>query len=224
VNSTEVLETVTRIKICGITNLEDARAAVDYGADALGFIFVPESPRFVGAAQRMAPLSDNLPPFVARVGVCLEPSQIPVAVAARLTAIQFYSDEWPVGGGEGTDLIQAFRIEDEHSLDVIARMLKSGERSVSALLLDTYHKEKLGGSGEAFNWEIALEARARFELPIILAGGLTADNVEEAIVKVRPFAVDVSSGVEAEPGRKDHGKLKAFLQAVRRADALLGNR
>ena len=84
--------------------------------------------------------------------------------------------------------------------------------------MDAYHKDKLGGSGETFNWDLAIEAKRRFDVPIILAGGLTPDNVEEAIAKVQPYAVDVSSGVEAEPGRKDHAKLKAFLQAVRRAD------
>ena len=105
--------------------------------------------------------------------------------------------------------------------DEIAACLKVF--SPHAILLDTYHKDKLGGSGETFNWELAMEAKERFGLPLILAGGLTPENVGEAVRTVRPYAVDVSSGVEAEPGRKDHAKVKAFIQAVREADRGLSN-
>src|SRR6185437_7027858 len=134
---------------------------------------------------------------------------------ALVDAVQFY--DWQADGFIpcGLRIIPAIRVSDAGTLDsVAARRLKC-----HALLLDAYHPGKLGGSGETFNWELAVEAKRRFGKPIILAGGLTPDNVEEAIATVRPYAVDVSSGVEAEPGRKDHAKLKAFLQAVRRADA-----
>ena len=120
-------------------------------------------------------------------------------------------------------LIYACRMQDENSLETIATALRetsllNGEYLVSAILLDTYHKDKLGGAGETFNWELAVEAKRRFSLPILLAGGLTPDNIEEAIATVQPYAVDVSSGVEAEPGRKDHAKLRAFLRAVHKAN------
>ena len=212
---------MTRIKICGITNKEDARAAIDYGADALGFIFVPQTPRYVGSAIEVETLLTGLPPFVARVGVCLQPAQIPISVIDQLTTVQFYSDDWHSDWTSRKDLVQAVRVRDMESLDEIARTLESGKRRLAGLHLDAYHKDKLGGSGETFDWEVAIEAKRRFSLPLILAGGLTPENIEEAIAAVRPFAVDVSSGVEAEPGRKDHGKLKAFLQAVRRADSSL---
>jgi phosphoribosylanthranilate isomerase len=211
---------VTRIKICGITNREDARAAIDYGADALGFIFVPESPRFVGDSPNLRHILESVPPFVSRVAVCLEPSQITGAVADGFEAVQFYSPDGNTSGCLDKHLLQAFRIKDASSLDEIAAAIRNGGQQLSALLLDTYHKDKLGGSGETFNWEIAREAKARFALPLILAGGLTPENVADAVAAVRPYAVDVSSGVEAEPGRKDHAKLRAFIQAVRRADSL----
>lgn len=214
------MSNVTRIKICGITNLEDARAAVDYGADALGFIFVPESPRFVGNSPELRPIFEWFPPFVSKVAVCLEPSQIIGPMANWFEAVQFYATDWHTSGCLDKHLIQAFRVKDETSLDQIAAAVGNGGRQLSALLLDTYHKGKLGGSGETFNWEIAREAKARFDLPLILAGGLTPDNVADAVAAVRPYAVDVSSGVEVEPGRKDHAKLRTFIQAVRRTDSL----
>ena len=107
-------------------------------------------------------------------------------------------------------------MRDQASLESVPANLK-----YDGYVLDTYHQDKLGGSGETFNWDLAVEAKARFGKPIILAGGMTADNVGEAVARVRPFAVDVSSGVEAAPGRKDHAKLKAFIRAVRDADRFL---
>ena len=120
-------------------------------------------------------------------------------------------------------MVQSFRIKDAGSLDLIEEALRV--RRPQAIHLDTYHKDKMGGSGERFNWELAVEAKARFDLPLILSGGLTPDNVAEAITAIRPYAVDVSSGVEAAPGRKDPDRGRAFCQAVREADRLnlLGN-
>jgi phosphoribosylanthranilate isomerase len=207
---------MTRVKICGITNVEDARAAVDYGADALGFIFVPDTPRYIGDRADFPDALHLIPPFVNRVAVCLTPEHLPEQAIVDFDTIQFYATRWDCRLYVARRWVQAFRIRDESGLDEIAAALKKA--IPEALLLDTYHKDKLGGSGETFNWELAKEAKARFRLPILLAGGLTPENVGDAIAAVRPYAVDVSSGVEAEPGRKDHAKLKAFLRAVRRAD------
>lgn len=212
---------MTRIKICGITNLDDARAAVDYGADALGLIFVPDSPRLVGEEAGIRKLLEQIPPFTARVGVCLEPSQIPRSHLLRLSAIQYYSEVWQTDLDAGTPRIRALRVKANDTVEDLLASLRSDARLPSAVLLDTYHKEKLGGSGAAFDWRLATEACRKLDVPLILAGGLTPENVEEAIAGVRPYAVDVSSGVEADPGRKDHARLKAFIRAVRRADAAL---
>ena len=214
---------MTRVKICGITNVEDARAAVDYGADALGFIFVPDTPRYIGGDFRLTSLLADIPPFVAKVAVCMSPGQIVESPELmEFNAAQFYQEDGFMEAIGGQQWIYACRIKNESSLtEIILTEEKSRVHPLKhshALLLDTYHKDKLGGSGETFNWDLAVEAKKRFNLPIILAGGLTADNVEEAIAKVQPYAVDVSSGVEAEPGRKDHAKLRAFIRAVRRAD------
>ncbi len=212
---------MTRIKICGITNLEDARAAISYGADALGFITVPESPRFVDGPSYLR-LSKTL--WLAHAG----PFVMPVIVAKAITfeLMELYNPQCLQcyeGGLAQNDrdlrLIKAFRVRDEGSLKEIEQY----RGLVHAIFLDSYHKDKLGGAGETFNWELAVEAKKRTDKPIILAGGLTPENVQEAIAKVRPYAVDVSSGVEAEPGRKDHSKLKAFVRAVREYDLKYGD-
>ena len=227
---------MTRVKICGITNKEDARAAVDYGADALGFVLIQESPRFIDLMAASEIMYD-LPPFTQTVGllnICKDDAEDIFHYgdmfhrASGLLAIQFYSGNCSRIVNSVPAFIRAFRMRDESSLVEIETYLKRPPPDTiaatfenlppDAILLDTYHKDKLGGSGETFNWDLAVEAKRRFDVPIILAGGLTADNVTEAIAKVQPYAVDVSSGVEAEPGRKDHAKMKAFIRAVRRAD------
>lgn len=212
------MSSVTRIKICGITNLEDALAAVAYGADALGFIAVAGSPRYVDPQHVASHILPCLPPFVTPVLVLksCEEESFPSDLQS-FGAVQFYSGDCSSTVTGTTRCLRAFRIRDESSLREIATTLE-GPRP-DAILLDTYHKDKLGGSGETFNWELAVEAKQRFGLPIILAGGLTPENVGEAIQTVRPYAVDVSSGVEAAPGRKDHAKIKAFVEAVRRVDS-----
>ena len=207
----------TRIKLCGITNLEDALLAVEQGADALGFIFVPETPRFVGEREDLAELLRSVPPFVTRTAVCTTAETLPVGLLDSLDAVQFYSPDFPAVPGKV--MLQSFRIKDGRSLELIAEALRL--RRPQAIHLDTYHKDKMGGSGETFNWELALEAKARFDLPLILSGGLTPENVAEAIMAIRPYAVDVSSGVEAEPGRKDPQRVRDFCRAVRDADRLL---
>lgn len=210
-------ETRTRIKICGITSRDDALLAVEQGVDALGFIFVPQTPRFVGERGDIAELLRSLPPFVTRTAVCTTAETLPVGLLDSLDAVQFYSPDFPYVAGKV--MVQSFRIKDAGSLDPIEEALRI--RSPQGIHLDTYHQDKMGGSGETFNWELALMVKARFDLPLILSGGLTPENVAEAITRVRPYAVDVSSGVEAAPGRKDPARLRAFFQAVREADRLL---
>jgi len=199
---------VTRIKICGITNREDALAAVHFGADALGFIAVPESPRFV-TPETVREVQQGLPPFVSRVVVARE---ITDAVGYSADCVQFYA------GSENHPLlrrIRVFRIKDEASLTE----LREYRYTPAAFLLDTYHEQALGGVGAVFDWSLAVEAKKiAGDIPIILAGGLTPENVAEAVRRVRPYAVDVSSGVEAESGRKDHDKLRRFIRTVREAD------
>lgn len=210
---------MTRVKICGITNIDDARAAIDYGAHALGFIFVPNTPRYVGDCTDFLNELRCLPPYVSRVAVCTDPDAIPDDWLQELDTIQVYTHALDKNKHPGKRWIQAFRIRDESSLEEIALALK--RMQPHALLLDAYHPNKLGGSGKKFPWELAREAKVHFPLPILLAGGLTPENVVEAIAAVRPYAVDVSSGVEVEPGRKDHAKLQAFIRAVQEADARL---
>ena len=212
----------TRIKICGITNVEDAQAAVEYGADALGFILVPDTPRFV-TVEMAYNIGLTVPPFVTKTAVFQDWADWLTLMPKYFDAFQYYTNEKnlrPKAGPPGYShrrQIRAFRMRDEASLAEIATTLEF--HRPFALLLDTYHKDKLGGAGETFNWDLAAEAKRRFGLPIILAGGLTPENVGEAVRKVRPYAVDVSSGVEASPGKKNHVKIKAFMEAVRAAGA-----
>lgn len=210
---------LTRIKICGITNRDDLQAACELGADALGFAFVPDTPRYIGAdPDRACALLREVPPLVWRVGLY---DTLPSNFGPpELHAIQYYHA--PADGGRSDALasqrplpvlIKAFRVRDENSLEEIAR----DNSPKQMVLLDAYAPGKLGGTGHTFNWELATRAR-QGRLPLVLAGGLTPENVAEAVRQVRPYMVDVSSGVEAAPGRKDHDKLRRFIQAVREVD------
>ena len=207
----------TRIKVCGITNLEDAHAAADLGADALGFIFVPGTPRYIEPQVAERIISD-LPPFITTVGVFADApleTLSQTVQACGLNAVQLHGSETPeyctdVGARHAVSLIKAFRVKDRHSLAPIPKY------KVSAYLLDTYVKGKKGGTGETFNWDLAREAKIYGR--IIVAGGLTPENVTQAVRHVRPYAVDVSSGVESSPGKKDHAKVRAFVENVRVLD------
>jgi len=203
----------TKVKICGITNTADAQAAVDAGADALGFIFYGKSPRYVELKDAAA-ISSTLAPFIMRVGVFVNAPEDFVFSAIRecgLTLLQFHGDEGPEYCGQfGLMNMKAFRVHGPETLERIP------EYGTDAYLLDAFSSTTLGGTGEKFNWDLAVEAQ-KFGRPIFLAGGLTAENVAGAIRKVRPFGVDVSSGVEKTPGKKDHDKMKAFVNAVRAA-------
>jgi phosphoribosylanthranilate isomerase len=204
----------TKIKICGITNLPDARLAVELGAAALGFIFYPKSPRYVPVAKA-ADICNALPPFVAKVGVFVDELEFEIEKALReclLNALQFHGDE-PPGFCQkfAAKSIKAIRVRDESSLRTAA------EYDVDALLLDTYIDSERGGTGQTFDWSLAVKAQETLAPPVILSGGLTPANVQEAIRKVRPYAVDVSSGVEREPGKKDPEKLRRFIELVKAA-------
>ena len=203
----------TKVKICGITNLADAQAAAKAGADVLGFNFYEKSPRHV-SVNTAAEISRELPPIVMRAGVFVNPSEELVLRAigdCGLSLLQFHGDEPPEFCTQfGLMSMKAFRIRDAKSLKQLP------EFQTDAWLLDAFSPEARGGTGEKFNWNLAIEAQ-KFGKPIFLAGGLTPENVAEAVRKVEPFGVDVSSGVELSPGKKDHAKIRAFIAAVRKA-------
>ena len=205
-----------RVKICGLTNLEHARVAVDAGADALGFIFFSGSPRYVTPAAA-ARIIAQLPPFVSKVGVFVnEPigPLLEVANSVGIDTIQLHGTENPAYcenlPSKRLKIIKAFRVKEQSSLSPLR------DFRASAFLLDSYVAGQLGGTGAKFNWDLAIQASA-FGTPIILAGGLLPENIRDAVVKVAPYAVDVSSGVESAPGKKDHAKLRAFIAAARSA-------
>jgi len=204
----------TKVKICGITNLADAQAAAGAGADALGFNFYDKSPRRISLHQA-SEISRQLAPFIMRVGVFVNAPEDLVLRAIRecgLTLLQFHGDEPPEFCAQfGLMSMKAFRVRGPETLKEIPQY------QTDAWLLDAFSSATFGGTGEPFNWDLAVEAQ-KLGKPIFLAGGLTPANVAEAIRKVHPFGVDVSSGVESAPGRKDPAKIKAFLAAVRGAD------
>ncbi len=201
-----------KVKICGVTNFEDASAAVEAGADALGFMFYESSPRNV-PVKVAADIIRQLPPFVAKVGVFVNATEETVRRAigeCGIDTLQFHGNETPEFCRKFSPLkiYKAFRMENLESLRALP-----GYRT-DAWLLDSFVAGKPGGTGAKFNWDLAVESK-KLGRPIILAGGLTPENVADAVRKVRPFAVDVSSGVEASPGRKDHAKLQRFIAAVK---------
>jgi phosphoribosylanthranilate isomerase len=205
---------VTRVKICGITNRDDARATIELGADALGFNFVRDTPRYVGDVPNLIELLDSIPPFVSRVGVCIRPDDVASELLDHLDLIQTYDHSYNYRHSAGTRLMPAFRLRTATDLDLMEPVL--ADYSPQAVLLDAYHEDVLGGSGVTFDWGLAVEAQARFGVRVVLAGGLTPENVAEAIRQVKPYAVDVSSGVESStPGRKDHARLEAFIRSAR---------
>lgn len=200
-----------RSKICGITRVEDALAAVDAGADAIGLVFYARSPRAVSVEQAAA-IVGALPPFVTSVGLFVNmPRDQIQALLQRvpLDLLQFHGDESPEDcEGYGRPYIKALRVRPGEDLSVTMAPY-AGARGI---LLDTFVEGVPGGTGAAFDWSLVPQGVAK---PIILAGGLEASNVAAAIREVRPYAVDVSGGVEASKGIKDANKIRAFVQAVR---------
>ena len=201
---------MVRVKICGITNREDARCAVEHGTDALGFIFFPPSPRYIRPEQARE-IIRGLPPFVTPVGVFVNEDReriASVATSTGLRAIQLHGDESPEEcRGHAVPVIRALRVG--RGFDPAAMEAYP----VETFLLDTARPGLYGGTGETFDWTFARAGVAYGR--IILSGGINPENVTEAIRSVSPYAVDCGSGVEAEPGRKDHEKVAAFFQAVR---------
>ncbi|MGI9953517.1 phosphoribosylanthranilate isomerase [Moorellaceae bacterium AZ2] len=202
---------MVRVKICGIKTWAEARAALDAGAHALGFVFAP-SPRRIHP-ETAREIITKLPPLITTVGVFVnEPrySLLEIASFCRLDVLQLHGEEPPeYCRGISNRLIKAIRVKDIKSLELIPKY------RVDAFLLDAFVPGQAGGTGHTFNWEIARRAK-ELGPPIILAGGLTPENVAEAIRQVQPYAVDVSSGVETN-GQKDPVKIARFMEAVARA-------
>jgi len=201
----------TRIKICGITRVEDALTAVRLGADALGFIFVPASPRYIRPADA-AEIIKKLPPFVSKVGVFVNEAPNLVIETSRTAGIdiaQLHGDETPeYCAGFPMPVIKVFSVGADFDPSVMRRYNAAG------YLLDTWDPKKRGGSGNTFDWSIAAKACGKHDT-VILSGGLNPSNVREAIEAVHPYAVDLNSGVEISPGVKDHDKIKAAVSAVK---------
>jgi len=199
---------MVRIKICGITCVEDALMAVSAGADALGFVFAP-SPRQV-TPELAASILRELPPFVTTVGLVVDQDPRPILDVCPVDVIQFHGNEAPAEVARaGRRAIKAVRVREHADLVALA-----GFESAAAFLLDAYVPGVAGGTGQQFPWRLATDAR-RLGKPVIVAGGLTPENVTCCIETTRPYGVDVSSGVETSPGRKDPEKVRTFIEAVR---------
>jgi len=202
-----------RSKICGITRIEDALAAAQAGADAIGFVFYAKSPRAVDVRQARAIIAE-LPPFVTTGGLFVNASRCElneILEVVPLDLLQFHGDETPQDcEGYQRPWIKALRVRPGDDLEAACKQY-AGARGI---LLDTYVAGVPGGTGEAFDWSLV---PAHLSKPIILAGGLSADNVGQAIAQVRPYAVDVSGGVEQAKGIKDAAKIEAFMRAVKQA-------
>lgn len=201
-----------KIKICGITNLDDALAAAENGADALGFNFYKKSPRYVDPGKA-AEIIHQLPPFITPVAVFVnerEEKIRDIQFTTGIKVLQFHGDERPEFCDRfATRVIKAFQVKDKESIKHMAHF------HVGAFLLDSYKDGVRGGTGTTFDWHLAVVAKTFGR--VVLAGGLTPENVAEAVKLVQPYGVDVAGGVEREKGFKDHAKLKKFITEVRRA-------
>ncbi len=202
---------MTRIKICGITNLDDALAAADLGVDALGFVFYKKSPRYI-EPRKASSIIFQLSPFITTVGVFVNETIENIMAIKKVTGldiVQLHGYESPEFCRKlNTKHIKSFRVIDETSLQSISKY------ETNMILLDSYHKDSYGGTGKQFDWEMLKGYKIK-DKKIILAGGLNPENVGIAIRRFAPDAVDVSSGVEVKPGKKDRKKMKEFLEAVK---------
>lgn len=203
-----------RVKICGITQAADAIAAVQAGASALGFMFFEGSSRNV-TPQQAREIIRELPPFVSKVGVFVNATRDQIQRTIGETGIdtlQFHGDESPEAcRGFGLKTLKAFRVQGKDMLQLMPRY------DVDAWLLDSFVAGQRGGTGVTFNWDLAVHA-CSLGTPVILAGGLNPDNVERAVRQVQPYGIDVSSGVEAAPGKKDHALIAAFIERALNAE------
>lgn len=201
----------TRIKICGIKHQDDALKAVECGADAIGLIFVEKSPRYVSLTDARV-IAESLPPFVTVVGLFMDASAETVREALKvvpLNLLQFHGDESPEFCDQfEMPYIKVLRMRENVNVVAFAQEYPNA----AGILLDTYTKQG-GGSGQSFDWNLIPED---MPLPLILAGGLNTENVAAAVETVKPYAVDVSSGVESEPAVKDHNKIEQFIKEVQR--------
>ena len=204
----------TKVKICGITNAEDAAAAVEAGADALGFVFYRKSPRYIEPTLARQIIM-SLPPLVIPVGVFVSEEQHVVRSImddCGLALAQLHGDESAIYCKElGRTILKALRVKDRSTFLALAEF--RGRAGVRGFILDAFSDQAYGGTGQVIDWQLAAEVAK--VASILLAGGLTPDNVEKAIQMVRPYGVDVSSGVERVPGKKDHEKVRAFIRAAK---------
>ena len=202
----------TRIKICGIKHLDDALIAVECGADAIGLIFVEKSPRYVSLTEARV-IAESMPPFVTVVGLFMNASAETVREALKvvpLNLLQFHGEESPEFCDQfEVPYIKVLRMRDNANIVAFAQDYPNA----AGILLDSYHKDAGGGTGQSFDWDLIPDD---VPLPLILAGGLNPENVASAIEAVKPYAVDVSSGVESEPAIKDHKKIEQFIKEVLR--------
>jgi phosphoribosylanthranilate isomerase len=209
----EKMTSIIKIKICGITNVEDALSAVEFGADALGFVFA-RSPRQVDPETASA-IIGAVPAFVSKVGVFVDedPCRVrEIAAICGLDTIQLHGSEAPDACERFMPrVIKAIRVRDERSLEGLGTYVGKS----AGFVLDTFSSERNGGTGMTFDWSLAVKAK-RFGVPIILAGGLNPQNIRTALETAHPHGVDASSGVEARPGKKRRPLLKAFIEQVRR--------
>lgn len=210
----------TRAKICGITRVEDVHAVVNSGADAIGFVFYPPSPRSVSAEQASV-LVQAIAPYVQVVGLFVNSSAREIQAILNTVALdilQFHGDESPeqcqsIAQQVGRRWYKAIQVKP--GLDVVAEIQKYQQAGASAVLLDAWHPELKGGTGHSFDWS----SFPQLDIPLILAGGLNPDNIEDAIHTTAAFAVDVSGGVESAKGIKDQQLIECFMQGVHRGSA-----
>jgi len=208
---------MVKVKICGITNLDDAQAAVEAGCDALGFLFFKESRRYI-TPRRAKDIINMLPKKIIKIGVFVNEKPKDIRWAAEFCGfniLQFHGDESPQLCRKFSDykIIKALRLKRKRDFRLALRY----NNSIFAFLFDTYTRSGIGGTGEKFDWELIRDVHNTIDCPVFLAGGLTDKNVLEAIEIVRPDWVDVSSSVESVPGKKDHKKIQRFIEAVKKA-------
>lgn len=204
---------MVRVKICGITNLEDAEASADAGCDALGFVFLKKSPRYI-TPEKAKDIIKQLPPYVIKIGVFVNAKEKTIKHIAKLCnldMLQFHGDESPefCKKFKGYKIIKTFRVKHKIELRDLC------DYKTFAYLFDTFTKLKVGGTGRKFDWKLVRHLDGLHK-PVFLSGGLTAENVEEAIKQVRPDWVDVCSSVEQKPGKKNSKKVQEFIRAAKK--------